>query len=113
MSASFPVVPARWLAAALLVCSLMALTQPGGCAARKPLQRTFVEQGCRGHYERSYMARLERVCEECYQLYREPQVYHLCRGSCFRNGYFNTCAQDLLLDDEMPKLRRMINYLYA
>ncbi|KAH7971407.1 hypothetical protein HPB49_023619 [Dermacentor silvarum] len=78
MSASFPVVPARWLAAALLVCSLVALTQPGSCAARNLHKRSFLELGCRGNFEQSYLARLERVCEECYQLYREPQVYNLC-----------------------------------
>lgn len=113
MSASFPVVPARWLAAALLVCSLVVLTQPGGCAARNLHKRSFLELGCRGNFEQSYLARLERVCEECYQLYREPQVYNLCRGSCFKNENFDLCADALLLKDEMTDLRRMINYVYG
>ncbi|KAH7964462.1 hypothetical protein HPB51_027295 [Rhipicephalus microplus] len=102
MSASFPVVSARWLAAALLACSLVALTQPGGCAARILHKRSFVELGCRGNFEQSYLARLERVCEECYQL-----------GSCFKNENFDLCADALLLKDEMTDLRRMINYVYG
>ncbi|XP_050041811.1 crustacean hyperglycemic hormone isoform X1 [Dermacentor andersoni] len=113
MSASFPVVPARWLAAALLVCSLVALTQPGGCAARNLHKRSFLELGCRGNFEQSYLARLERVCEECYQLYREPEVYNLCRDNCFKNENFLKCAEALLLKEEMDSLKSKVDYLYS
>ncbi|KAH9366898.1 hypothetical protein HPB48_022088 [Haemaphysalis longicornis] len=104
--------PVRWLAAAALCVGLLALTQQG-CEARNLHKRSFLELGCRGNFEQSYLARLERVCEECYQLYREPQVYNLCRGSCFKNENFDLCAEALLLKDEMTDLRRMINYVYG
>ncbi|KAL1470407.1 hypothetical protein MTO96_040457 [Rhipicephalus appendiculatus] len=79
MFASSLVALVRWLAAALLVCSFVVLTQPSVSAARNLHKRSFHELGCRGNFEQSYLARLERVCEECYQLYQNPEAYNLCR----------------------------------
>ncbi|KAL1470161.1 hypothetical protein MTO96_040612 [Rhipicephalus appendiculatus] len=113
MSAGPLVAPVRWLAAALLVCWFLVLTQPIACAAHNLHKRSFLELGCRGNFEQSYLARLERVCEECYQLYQKPQAYNLCRDNCFKNENFDLCAEALLLKDEMTDLRRMINYVYG
>ncbi|KAH7935573.1 hypothetical protein HPB52_009959 [Rhipicephalus sanguineus] len=113
MSASFLVAPVRCLAATLLVCSLVVLTLPSVCTARNLHKRSFLELGCRGNFEQSYLARLERVCEECYQLYRDPEAYNRCRMSCFKNEDFGLCAEALLLKDEMTGLRRMVNYVYG
>lgn len=104
--------PVRWLAAAALCVGLLALTQQG-CEARNLHKRSFLELGCRGNFEQSYLARLERVCEECYQLYREPQVYNLCRDNCFKNENFLKCAEALLLHDEMEGLKSKVDYLYS
>ncbi|KAL1450339.1 hypothetical protein MTO96_043926 [Rhipicephalus appendiculatus] len=79
MSSSSLVAPIRCLVPALLVCSLLVLTQPSVCAERTLHKRSFLELGCRGNFEQSYLARLERVCEECYQLYQNPKAYNMCR----------------------------------
>ncbi|XP_037288108.2 crustacean hyperglycemic hormone [Rhipicephalus microplus] len=113
MSAGFLGVLVRWLTAALLVCSFMVLTQPSVCAARNLHKRSFHELGCRGNFEQSYLARLERVCEECYQLYQNPEAYNLCRDNCFKNEYFLKCAEALLLKDEMDSLKSKVDYLYS
>lgn len=84
-----------------------------GVQARNLHKRSFLELGCRGNFEQSYLARLERVCEECFQLYREPQVYNICRASCYKNDNFDRCADALLLKDEMDDLRKMVNHVYG
>ncbi|CAG2108125.1 unnamed protein product, partial [Medioppia subpectinata] len=42
-------------------------------------KRTFAGLGCLGVYDKAKFARLDRVCEECYQLYREPDLHSSCR----------------------------------
>ncbi|KAL3216453.1 hypothetical protein MRX96_033059 [Rhipicephalus microplus] len=79
MSAGFLLAPVYCLASAQLVCLFMVLTQPLVCAALDHHKRSFLELGCRGNFEQSYLAHLERVCEECYQLYQTSEAYNLCR----------------------------------
>ncbi len=43
------------------------------------LKRDFLELQCNGIYQPSSLARLERVCEDCYNVYREPEIYGFCR----------------------------------
>uniref|UniRef100_A0A6M2D0V6 Putative crustacean chh/mih/gih neurohormone family n=1 Tax=Rhipicephalus microplus TaxID=6941 RepID=A0A6M2D0V6_RHIMP len=113
MSAGFLLAPVHCLASALLVCLFMVLTQPLVCVALDHHKRSFLELGCRGNFEQSYLAHLERVCEECYQLYQKSEAYNLCRDTCFKNENFDLCAEALLLKGEMGDLRRMINYLHG
>lgn len=42
-------------------------------------KRSFAGLGCLGIYDKAKFARLDRVCEECYQLYREPDIHTACR----------------------------------
>lgn len=42
-------------------------------------KRSFVQLGCMGMFDRSKFARLDAVCEECYELFREPDIHALCR----------------------------------
>lgn len=42
-------------------------------------RRSFVELQCKGVYDRSIFARLDRICEDCYNLFREHQLHRLCR----------------------------------
>nr|XP_037287909.1 crustacean hyperglycemic hormone-like [Rhipicephalus microplus] len=105
MTASFLMVSVRWLAATMVVCSL--------CTASNQHKRSFLELGCRGNFEQSYLARLERVCEECYQLYQDPKAYNMCRDNCFKNEYFFQCAEALLLKDEIDSLKSKVDYLYS
>ncbi|GIX68521.1 hypothetical protein CEXT_786701 [Caerostris extrusa] len=38
-------------------------------------KRSFTQLGCMGDFDRSKFARLDSVCEECYELYREPDIH--------------------------------------
>lgn len=42
-------------------------------------KRSFAGLGCLGVYDKAKFARLDRVCEECYTLYREPDIHSACR----------------------------------
>jgi len=42
-------------------------------------KRSFAGLGCLGIYDKAKFARLDRVCEECYTLYREPDIHTSCR----------------------------------
>lgn len=77
--------PALVLVAAL---ALLALTQvtcsslqspSGRQEARSVFKRSFAGLGCLGVYDKAKFARLDRICEECYQLYREPDIHTACR----------------------------------
>lgn len=48
-------------------------------ASKSIFKRSFAGLGCLGVYDKAKFARLDRVCEECYQLYREPGIYTACR----------------------------------
>ncbi|GFY55367.1 hypothetical protein TNIN_85291 [Trichonephila inaurata madagascariensis] len=39
--------------------------------ADRDVKRSFSDLGCMGVFDKAKFARLDRVCEECYQLFRE------------------------------------------
>ena len=41
--------------------------------------QSYMELSCDGAYDRQLFSRLERVCDDCYNLYKEPQVHGMCR----------------------------------
>lgn len=78
--------------APLLIATLLALiilvvgsspqqptTGAGQVEAKGIFKRSFAGLGCLGVYDKAKYARLDRVCEECYQLYREPDIHTACR----------------------------------
>ncbi|XP_030753911.1 ion transport peptide [Sitophilus oryzae] len=74
-------------------------------------KRSFFDIQCKGVYDKSIFARLDRICEDCYNLFREPQIHSLCMSKCFSTSYFDGCVESLLLTEDMPKFRKMIEYL--
>ncbi|KAF7277993.1 hypothetical protein GWI33_008989 [Rhynchophorus ferrugineus] len=74
-------------------------------------KRSFFDIQCKGVYDKSIFARLDRICEDCYSLFREPQIHSLCMSKCFTTRYFDGCVESLLLNEDMPKFRKMIEYL--
>lgn len=36
-------------------------------------------EDCRGRYDAAIFTQLEHICEDCYNLYKEPDVHQLCR----------------------------------
>nr|ABO43964.1 putative ion transport peptide-like precursor [Daphnia magna] len=63
-------------------------------------KRSFFDINCKGLYDKSIFARLDRICQDCYNLYREPELHTLCRKNCFTTNYFKGCLDALLINDE-------------
>ena len=42
-------------------------------------KRSFFDIECRGVYDNTMYATVDRVCQDCYNLYREPELHTLCR----------------------------------
>ncbi|XP_076352847.1 crustacean hyperglycemic hormone-like [Tachypleus tridentatus] len=78
-----------------------------------PEKRSFAALGCMGIYDKAKFARLSRVCEECYNVYREPFIAKECRSNCFKNDMFNDCLKVLLMNNEEDDLLQMANAVYG
>ncbi|GFQ81993.1 ion transport peptide-like [Trichonephila clavata] len=81
--------------------------------AQRSTKRSFSDLGCMGVYDKAKFARLDRVCEECYQLFRESDVHTFCRSNCFKNDFFQQCVDALLLRKDQKKLDYMVDQLYG
>ena len=42
-------------------------------------KRNYVDLECRGMYDQRILTQLERICEDCYNLYKDPEVHQFCR----------------------------------
>ncbi|XP_074601181.1 ion transport peptide [Brevipalpus obovatus] len=91
--------------------SAQALTDDILVARRANSEDFFQEIGCEGAFDGSKFARLERLCEECYQMYRLPDLFSKCRQDCFSNEVFPRCIEALMVTDEKNKLHQMIHTL--
>lgn len=96
------------LALGLLVVMVVAVSardlsssQGGGHFLSK---KSFSSIGCMGTHDRSKFARLDRICEECFQLYRDTEIHKSCREFCFKNDVFPACVEALLLTHEQKEL---------
>ena len=47
--------------------------------AGKRSGQSYMELSCNGAYNRQVFSRLETVCDDCYNLYKESQVHGMCR----------------------------------
>ncbi|GIY33227.1 ion transport peptide-like [Caerostris darwini] len=81
--------------------------------SEQDMKRSFSGLGCMGVYDKAKFARLDRVCEECYQLFRESDVHTLCRSNCFKNNFFTQCVDALLLQKDQQRLDTMVEELYG
>ena len=97
-----------WAGAALCLLSLPPLSQAQqefsqfsmpAESPRLPLRpaggvkRSFFQLGCRGVYNRKVFYELETVCQDCYTVYRNPELFALCRSECFTSKYFGGCLE--------------------
>ncbi|XP_063614437.1 crustacean hyperglycemic hormones-like [Penaeus indicus] len=55
-------------------------------------KRSLSFSSCTGVYDRELLVRLDRVCEDCYNLYRDVGVATECRSNCFHNEVFLYCV---------------------
>ncbi|XP_014234536.1 A-agglutinin anchorage subunit [Trichogramma pretiosum] len=106
---------AAWALALLLVLasSCFGGAEAGSIMGDSFSKRSFMDIQCKGFYDRSHFARLDRICEDCYNLFREPQLHSLCRNNCFTSEYFKGCMDVLLLQDEEAKIQQAIKILHG
>ncbi|XP_073995716.1 ion transport peptide isoform X2 [Rhodnius prolixus] len=102
--------------AGLVVASTLLSWAVAGPSSRLVLshplnKRSFFDLQCKGVYDKSIFARLDRICEDCYNLFREPQLHSLCRSDCFASKYFAGCLEALLLREEENKFFQMVEFL--
>ncbi|XP_076173551.1 ion transport peptide isoform X2 [Ptiloglossa arizonensis] len=102
-----------WSVTLLLVTSCIGLTDAGILNGHPLGKRSFIDIQCKGIYDKSIFARLDRICEDCYNLFREPQLHQLCRKNCFTSDYFKGCLDVLLLQDEVEKIQTWIKQLHG
>nr|ANQ38655.1 CHH1L preproprotein [Glyptonotus antarcticus] len=70
-------------------------------SARSPRsKRALYDSSCKGFYDQDLFHKLERVCDDCYNLYRKSHVVTDCRMKCFNTRMFEVCAISLGLDVE-------------
>lgn len=74
-------------------------------------KRTYEDLECRGMFDHGIMAQLERVCEDCYNLYKDPEVYGYCRMDCFKTPTFGLCLKSLLMDSEADKFLELVEII--
>lgn len=69
-----------WSLTFLLISSCIGLGADAATLNGHPLgKRSFFDIQCKGVYDKSIFARLDRICEDCYNLFREPQLHMLCK----------------------------------
>ncbi|XP_026688868.1 ion transport peptide-like, partial [Diaphorina citri] len=61
-------------------------------------KRSFFDIQCKGVYDKSIFARLDRICEDCYDLFRAPQIHTLCSNlkkmdKLFSKGKVDVCRR--------------------
>jgi hypothetical protein len=87
------------------------LVKPADSSAFRFHKRTYVDLRCRGMYDPSIFAQLDNICEDCYNLYREPEVHGMCRKDCFSSHTFRQCLQSLLLEKESEFYMEMVQII--
>ncbi|XP_072743117.1 ion transport peptide-like isoform X3 [Anoplolepis gracilipes] len=103
-----------WSLTFLLISSCIGLGADAATLNAHPLgKRSFFDIQCKGVYDKSIFARLDRICEDCYNLFREPQLHMLCKKECFTTDYFKGCLDVLLLTDEVGKIQMWIKQLHG
>lgn len=74
-------------------------------------KRSYVDLRCRGMYAPRIFAQLDRICEDCYNLYRDAEVHNMCRSGCFTTQTFRNCLQNLLLDKESEFYQELVEII--
>lgn len=102
-----------WSMTLLLVSSCLGIADAGVLMGHPFSKRSFMDIQCKGVYDKSLFARLDRICEDCYNLFREPQLHLLCKKNCFTSDYFKGCVEVLQLEDEMEQIQTSIKQLHG
>lgn len=69
---------------------------------------SFFDIDCKGVFNKSIFFRLDRICEDCYSLFREVELHSLCKKQCFTTEFFKGCLEALQLQDEVNAIKSYI-----
>jgi len=105
----------RCLFVTLLVAVGVCLALPA--AQNRPQSRvkrsSFLDIQCHGAFNKSIYAKLNTICDDCYELYKEPELHGLCREDCFSSRYFHGCVQTLRLESQSKMFSAWIQTLHG
>ncbi|RXG60941.1 Crustacean hyperglycemic hormone [Armadillidium vulgare] len=62
-------------------------------------KREPYDSNCFGPYDRKLSYQLNRVCDDCYNLFRQSYVSTECRRDCYTTEVFESCLKDLMMHD--------------
>ncbi|XP_047482782.1 molt-inhibiting hormone-like [Penaeus chinensis] len=94
-----------WLAIMIVLLG----TNLFGIAPASPIHGT-----CRGRMgNRELYKKVDRVCEDCANIFRVPGLEGLCRDQCFYNEWFLLCLKAANREDEINNFRVWISILNA
>ncbi|XP_055603692.1 ion transport peptide-like isoform X1 [Uranotaenia lowii] len=96
------------LALIIALVPLAAVALPHHNVSKRSL---FFELECKGTFNKQIFYRLDRICEDCYSLFREPQILSFCKKQCFTSDYFRGCIDALQLTDELEQIKQNIRIL--
>ncbi|XP_021698754.1 ion transport peptide isoform X2 [Aedes aegypti] len=91
------------LALIIALVPLAAVALPHHSVAKRS---SFFDIECKGQFNKAIFYRLDRICEDCYSLFREPQILSFCKEGCFGSEYFLACVEALVLDEETEKFMK-------
>ncbi|XP_063614444.1 crustacean hyperglycemic hormones-like [Penaeus indicus] len=74
-------------------------------------KRSLSFSSCTGVYDRELLVRLDRVCEDCYNLYRDVGVAAECRSNCFHNEVFLYCVDYMFRPRQRNQYRAALQRL--
>ncbi|RXG51391.1 Crustacean hyperglycemic hormone [Armadillidium vulgare] len=70
-------------------------------------KRSSYDSNCFGSYNRELSSQLNRVCDDCYHLYRSRHVSIECRHDCYTTEVFVSCLKDLMMHDFIKEYMKM------
>ncbi|XP_041984553.1 CHH-like protein isoform X2 [Aricia agestis] len=91
---------------AVLSLAAAACSPPPSRPAHHITRRSFFNLQCKGVFDAAIFARLDRVCDDCYNLFREPELYTLCRDGCFTTEYFKGCVEVLQEQENLDQFKK-------
>ncbi|XP_035221164.1 alpha-latrotoxin associated low molecular weight protein 2-like [Stegodyphus dumicola] len=71
----------------------------------------YLRYGCKGYIIVDYLFRLDRLCNECYNLYQNQQILVDCKQNCFENCQFKACVMATARTEEWNILINMAKHL--
>ena len=57
--------------------------------------------GCSAAPSLRVLKYLDRICDDCYMLYRDPGVYTMCRSDCYNNRFFLGCMDVMMVSKKV------------